>query len=599
VQTIHSPQDQPLDAPTPAAPEHSARKPGTAAVVDWALLMVLLAALCGVRQWDHRFSLSVVDKPQQAEPATTPAAPNSGLSEAKPPLDAIAESLPAENEPADTAHNENSEPRKAPDDPSAKQGTTGIIASGFEPFDIRLLDDTPSPPVVVSQLPETTPPQITAEQIADTPLRGIEEQQKVEFFQSETKAVSVGFVVDCSSSMEGDKFRAVCDELAKSISNLSEEQLFHVVFFNDSFFPMSGASQTPQLLPASQHHKQEILRFLGSAQAFGGTNPEPALQFVARLRPEVIYLLTDGEFSPLKQQTYNSFEQADIEVHTIGFQSGLPIPILQDIANLTGGTYRSVTMTSRSPALFLADPGVVRQALQSPDSQVRRGAVAATVARQLPFVSDVIAMLADTDSGVRKDVHDSLRQAAHGVDFGPTSDADVPGAVQRWTLWWSMRQASRTRLLNSIGGDDMNARWVAAVHARQASINAPDEFVAAMRTSPEPICGELRGALVACCDGKDFGPAPGATPDEIQSAADRWSEYFIDVREKAERARLEKRRKAAAEKLRLTKQLIDVNPDAVERRCKELLRDYPETPAATEAQHLLDDMQRQDDEEGE
>jgi hypothetical protein len=359
---------------------------------------------------------------------------------------------------------------------------------------------------------------------------------------------------------------------------------------------MSGASSTPQLVPASKQHKQEILRFLGSAQASGGTDPEPALQFVARLRPDVIYLLTDGEFSPLQPQTYDSFKQSSIQVHTIGFESGLPIPILQDIATRTGGSYRSATINGGSPGLFLADPAAVQQALKSPDPQVRREAVSAAVARQLPFVSEMIDMLADPDTSIRQDVHESLRQSANGIDFGPTSDADVPDAVQRWNLWWSMRRASRSRLLGSIGGADMNARWVAAALARQASLDAPEEFVAAMRSSSEPVCQELRGALMGCCGGKDFGPAPGAKQGAVQAAADSWSHYFEEERAKAEQARLEKRQRVAAEKLRLMKQLIDVNPDAVERRCNELLRDYSETPAANEAKQILEDMRREADE---
>jgi hypothetical protein len=563
---------------------------------DLSILGLLVAALVAVWTRDHVEDDRGLGIPDRHESALVTAPGADASSDATGPVADGKEAIANRGEERDAEHVADDPPHADPDPPPAPKKSAGMIAVAFEPFDVQLLENATPPPVELPKTPEPLQPQITGEPPVDTPVPKVPEPQKVEFFDSETKAVSVGFVVDCSSSMAGSKFQAVCAELAKSISNLSPGQSFHVVFFNDAFFPMSGGSATPRLVPASLQNKQDILRFLQTAQASGGTNPEPALQFVSRLRPDVVYLLTDGEFHPLQPQTYNGFRQARIKVHTIGFEAGQPIPILQEIAALTGGSYRTAVASGNASPFFTADPQIVEQALKNADVQVRSDAVSAVVLRQLPLVNELIGMLSDADQGVRQAVHDGLRQMGGGIDFGPTSAGDLDDAKRRWKFWWSHRRASRTTLLNAIGGDDMNKRWVAAVLARQSSLNAPDELIAAMRSSPEPICQELHAALVACGGGQDFGPIAGATQEAVAEAADRWQQHFREQKEKAERAELAKRQRIAAEKLRLTKQLIDINPDAVERRCRELLREYPETTAASEAKQLLEDMASEDEE---
>ena len=487
---------------------------------------------------------------------------------------------------------------------------TGII-SVFEAFKPELL-------------PQKPPMQPIAELVVGKP-----QPAKIEFFATETKAVSVGFVVDCSSSMGGAKFQAVCAELAKSITALKPDQQFFVVFFNDGFFPMTGNSHQNKLMPANRENKKDILTFLQSARSGGGTNPEPALQFMTGLGPEVIYLLTDGGFSPLNPATYNDLNAARIVVHTIGFETGGPIPILQEIASRTSGTFRSAVMTGINSGLFFADHRVVRAALADADPSVRREAVSVAIIRELPIVSEMISMLADSDAAVRSEVHDELRNLAQGTDFGPADAGDIPDAIQRWKLWWSLRKSSRDKLLGHLRGGDADTRWVAASLARTSGLDAPDELIAAMRVAPSRVWQELHTAIVQCFVGQDFGPAPTASAEQVVEAADRWAVWRVEEREKAAREMLAKREKAAqellakrekdarellakrekdarellakriniaAEKLRLARLLIDRNPDAVMRRCRELMSDFADTPSAAEAKLLFEEL---DGDEGE
>ena len=465
--------------------------------------------------------------------------------------------------------------------------TSADIVASFEAFKPELLPQLP--PFVPEVTTQATPPPLEVELLGPKTIDN-PQPKKVEFFEIETKAVSVGFVVDCSSSMSGARFQAVCAELAKSIMELKADQQFFVVFFNENFFPMTGNSQSAQLVHADNQHKRAILKFLQSAQSDGGTNPEPALQFMAGLRPDVIYLLTDGEFSPLSPSTYNALSAANIVVHTIGFETGGPVPILQEIAARTSGTFRSATGTNTDLGLLFSDPNTIRTALSSTDPSLRRKAISAVLVRELPFVKNLIAMLTDSDASIRSDVHDELRKQAEGSDFGPSGLADTSEAIERWQLWWSLRKASREKLILYLAGDEPNARWVAASVARTSSLNAPDVLIAAMRTSPAPVWQELHGALIKCCAGQNFGPATDATSEQVVEAANRWAEWRVEERARVARELLEKRIKHAAELLRLAKQLINVNPDAVERRCRTLMKDFADTPSADEARQLLQEI---------
>ena len=485
-----------------------------------------------------------------------------------------------------------SEVAAGPNVVTVQRKPTGIVA-GFEAFKPELLPQ--KPPMQPELTKQPAPPPVVPEPIelvVDKP-----QPSKIEFFATETKAVSVGFVVDCSSSMGGVKFQAVCAELAKSITALKPDQQFFVVFFNEGFFPMTGNSHQRKLMPANRENKRDILTFLQGARSGGGTNPEPALQFMVGLGPEVIYLLTDGAFSPLNPTTYNNLNAARIVVHTIGFETGGPIPILQEIASRTSGTFRSAVMTGINSGLFFPEQRIVSAALADADPSVRREAVSVALIRELPIVGEMISMLADSDAAVRSEVHDELRNLAQGTDFGPADAGDIPDAIQRWKLWWSLRKSSREKLLGHLRGDDADTRWVAASLARTSGLDAPDELIAAMRVAPSRVVWEeLHTAIVQCCVGQDFGPAPTASAEQVVEAADRWAVWRVEEREKEARELLAKRIKIAAEKLRLARLLIDRNPDAVMRRCRELMSDFADTPSAAEAKLLFEEL---DGDEGE
>ena len=558
-------------------------------VIDASIVSLLVLAVAAVHGIDRqqKLEMTVASSPQPPQKLAG-AEELAAASVAVAAEDAVdASSEPSGVEQTDQGENDGPDAAPTTDHPSPRR-SAGIIAD-FVPFTGELIRSREPVPTDLME-PAKPPP---SDHVADPPqpvLLDTPPPKKVEFFETETRAHSVGFVVDCSSSMDGARFEAVRAELAKSISQLKSDQKFFVVFFNDGFFPMTGNSPRPQLVSADHKNKQQILAFLRNASSSGGTNPEPALQFMAGLRPDVIYLLTDGGFSPLQPGTYHQLTAARIAVHTIGFETGYAVPILEEIAKRTLGTYRSAGMGNVGPSLFLQDPPVIRAALSHIDPAVRKEAISVAITRQLPFVKDLIEMLGDADQTVRQTVREELRNVAEGTDFGPRDDGDLPAAITRWNRWWNLRKATKDVLLSGLQGGDPDELWIAASLIRTNRVSVPDECIAAMKTAPSPVWQELRAAIRHNCPGQDFGPPDAATTEQVADAADQWAAWRAEERERAERERLAKRIKLAKEKMRLARDLIEDNPEAVIRRCRELIRNFADTPSAEEAKVLLAEL---------
>lgn len=540
---------------------------------DSLLVCCLLMALVIVQTFDHL-------KPETdfpALPATLPAGP-AGVATDAPMLSNGTEEQMVPPSDVETV------PDEQLVDSQGQKPRTGIIDS-FEPYPTKLIDEPPPPPPKLVDTPPPAPPKLV--EIEEPPPAPDPEPPPVKFFETETRANSVGYVVDCSSSMSGEKFQAVCMKLAESILALKRDQEFFVVFFSDSFFPMTGTA-VPKLVRADSTNKRAILQFLTSAKASGGTNPEPALQFMTTIRPDIVYLLTDGEFSPLDDATYRGFSDAGIVVHTLGFEAGGSVAILEEIARRTSGTYQPAARGASASSLLFAPEQTVRAALKGADPALRRDAARAAVLRGLRLQIQLIEMLGDSDADLRETILDELREAADGSDFGPADAVDADGAIRRWKLWRVLRESPRSRLITTLAGSDPDGRWVAAAVARATKIDAPDEFIAAMRLPPSNAHAELRASLVQCSGGEDFGPESGATDAEAMAAADRWQAWRDAVVAREAASRREKKIRRAADLLTWAKKLIGVNDKAVERRYRELVDDFGDTPAGEEARILLE-----------
>ena len=164
----------------------------------------------------------------------------------------------------------------------------------------------------------------------------------VGFFGIEEKAESYVFIVDCSGSMSGARIARAKQELNNVLSQLDASQRYLVIFYNHNTYPLNGRSKRLALLPASRTHLGFTRYQIAQVRSFGGTLPQTAVTMALSLKPEVIFLLTDGEIPPITQQVALQQNKSQTIIHTLAFQSRLGELILKTIANDHNGRYRYI-----------------------------------------------------------------------------------------------------------------------------------------------------------------------------------------------------------------------------------------------------------------
>ncbi len=165
------------------------------------------------------------------------------------------------------------------------------------------------------------------------------------FFGLPVAGKRVVYVVDASRSMNHPfpgpmmtRFGRVKQELVLSISRMTSEQEFFIVYFNDRAIPMPSRT----MMPALPNTQGLYLRWAAQAKADGETNPEQALLFALMLRPDIVYFLTDGNFP---QRVIDHVSQANehrVVIHTIGFGDDKGEKLLKQIAARNWGDYQFI-----------------------------------------------------------------------------------------------------------------------------------------------------------------------------------------------------------------------------------------------------------------
>lgn len=164
--------------------------------------------------------------------------------------------------------------------------------------------------------------------------------QGANFFGIDAEGNTFVFVVDMSGSMgRGDRLRRAKIELKRAITALMPGQRFYIIFFNDYAFPMPGTEP----IDATKPNFVKMNQWVSTALAGGGTNPAPALEIALGMKPDAVFLLTDGVFPPQSvAYAVGEFIEAEIPVHTIAFVSPEGAEILRQISSETHGKHHYV-----------------------------------------------------------------------------------------------------------------------------------------------------------------------------------------------------------------------------------------------------------------
>ena len=192
----------------------------------------------------------------------------------------------------------------------------------------------------------------------------------VNFFGVETVSSKVAFVVDISLSMDArnmERYRRAKNELLRSVSNLKPEQSYVVILFSWRTKTMRY-DRPPAWITVEKNHVTKLTRWLNSTTLSSGTDPRDALSVAKAMQPDAIFLLSDGQFNhpntpssetgwllPNGERSQVSVldgianHMSSIPIHSISFENPFTKSAMEQIAKISGGTFRYVKTESHLP----------------------------------------------------------------------------------------------------------------------------------------------------------------------------------------------------------------------------------------------------------
>lgn len=176
------------------------------------------------------------------------------------------------------------------------------------------------------------------------------------FFGVDITGDKVVYIIDGSNSMieafkspERTRLGRVKKELAASIRSLADDQEWYVVFFNSDAFPIPA----DRYLTTEEDERETYLQWVQNFVPGGGTNPIPAIQgTLQKLEPDVVFLLTDGEFPPQVIPIVDDLNKAETVIHTIGLGDAASI---RSTPSLATRVLTELAIRNNGEAKFIPD----------------------------------------------------------------------------------------------------------------------------------------------------------------------------------------------------------------------------------------------------
>jgi hypothetical protein len=159
------------------------------------------------------------------------------------------------------------------------------------------------------------------------------------------QARSIVYVMDRSGSMS-DTIGLLQRELLRAIGRLEPDQSFNVIWFNEG----RATLWSRRMMKATIDNKREAFDQVKTIQASGQTEPMDAVGRALGFKPDVMFLLSDGDFGEYNETVIRLFERKNKRqrtiVNTILFifdTGGDGGRTLRRIAEMNRGTYKHVT----------------------------------------------------------------------------------------------------------------------------------------------------------------------------------------------------------------------------------------------------------------
>lgn len=177
----------------------------------------------------------------------------------------------------------------------------------------------------------------------------------VGFFGTKAEGKSFAFIVDISGSMSATfhqnepgqapgvrtRWSKAREELLNAIDSMTPAQAFSVTLYNSSHYSFQPEPGSSGLCPATKANKQALRDWLNTRFSSGGTDPRSAIEQALTLKPEVVFLLTDGIIPYESRNVALAANKSESIIHTTCIGS-IENEILQLIAQDHRGIFRAV-----------------------------------------------------------------------------------------------------------------------------------------------------------------------------------------------------------------------------------------------------------------
>jgi len=192
--------------------------------------------------------------------------------------------------------------------------------------------------------------------------RVLEGKARTGMFGVESEGYKFVFVIDRSASMGGSgqaALSAAKAELLASLKNLAQVHQFQIIFYNERPTAFNPTGDPRRALFATERNKALAAEFVESILPFDGTQHYDAVMLALRLRPDVIFLLTDADdpkLTPAQLDRINRMA-GGITINAVEFGTGPQADaenFLVRLARENGGKHAYVDLTklpaARNPA---------------------------------------------------------------------------------------------------------------------------------------------------------------------------------------------------------------------------------------------------------
>lgn len=183
------------------------------------------------------------------------------------------------------------------------------------------------------------------------------EQLTASFFGTKVAGRRILYVLDNSGGMQGGELEALVDELLRSVESLRPEQEFYVIFYSDMLYPLFYPRAVERFVPANDRFKQRLKAWLDTVEFCMGNVVDEAMEAATMIRPDVVYLLTDGDLDSTRDQRRMGYlldtRGRKFPIHTFGLGTGensKPADKLRQVAAANDGTFRAVKVSAAARA---------------------------------------------------------------------------------------------------------------------------------------------------------------------------------------------------------------------------------------------------------